>query len=192
MKKLIAAILLAVTIITAAPQAAVTAEASVKTEMTGAVANAASTTKDKTYKIQLPNGKTTTIKGHYESKMESEIVSLLNTYRKSKNRGTLKTKTALINCADVRARECSHTFSHTRPNNKKWYTANDATYGENIAMGYKTAKTVMNAWKKSASHNANMLKAGYKTVGVSVFARQLTTKSGKTYYVYYSAQEFGY
>src|SRR5262249_48559338 len=42
-----------------------------------------------------------------------------------------------------------------------------STYlGENIAAGFSTASSVFNAWKNSAGHNANMLNANYKAIGI--------------------------
>ena len=40
--------------------------------------------------------------------------------------------------------------------------------GENIAAGYSTAASVFQGWKNSPGHNANMLNANYKVVGISM------------------------
>ena len=40
------------------------------------------------------------------------------------------------------------------------------TAGENIAMGQKTAESVMNGWMNSSGHRANILGNGYKKIGV--------------------------
>ena len=39
--------------------------------------------------------------------------------------------------------------------------------GENLAVGYKTAEEVMQAWKDSPSHNAAMLDGNYRVMGVA-------------------------
>ena len=39
---------------------------------------------------------------------------------------------------------------------------------ENIAHGYKSAESVMNAWKNSPGHNSTILTSRYEYVGVSV------------------------
>lgn len=40
------------------------------------------------------------------------------------------------------------------------------TAGENIAMGYKTAEAVVNAWMNSPSHRANILSSNYTSMGI--------------------------
>lgn len=45
----------------------------------------------------------------------------------------------------------------------------------------------MNAWKNSPTHNANMVKDGFSTVGIAVFCAKQADGS----YVYYSVQQFG-
>lgn len=45
-----------------------------------------------------------------------------------------------------------------------------AGYGENIAVGYPTPTDVMNGWKASPGHNANMLTAAYTRVGIGYYA----------------------
>ena len=57
--------------------------------------------------------------------------------------------------------------------------------GENIAAGYATAAQVFAGWKNSSSHNANMLKADFKVLGVS-----LVSTSGSPY-VHYWTTDFG-
>ena len=57
--------------------------------------------------------------------------------------------------------------------------------GENIAAGQSTAALVMGAWKASPGHDANMLSAAYKVIGVSFY-----TLSGSPY-TYYWTTDFG-
>ena len=38
--------------------------------------------------------------------------------------------------------------------------------GENIAMGYATAQSVVNAWMVSESHRNNILSGNYTTMGI--------------------------
>ena len=40
------------------------------------------------------------------------------------------------------------------------------TAGENIAMGYKTAEAVVDAWMNSPGHRANILSTNYTTMGI--------------------------
>lgn len=59
--------------------------------------------------------------------------------------------------------------------------------GENIAAGYSTAAAVFNGWKNSSGHNANMLNANYKVLGVS-----LVYVSGSPYGFYWTTDFGGY
>lgn len=62
---------------------------------------------------------------------------------------------------------------------------NYTTMGENIAYGSVTAKDVFLLWKNSPSHNANMLKANYRVMGI---ARVKTTSRP---YRWYWVNDFG-
>jgi uncharacterized protein YkwD len=57
--------------------------------------------------------------------------------------------------------------------------------GENVAAGQATADEVFQSWKKSKMHNANMLRPGFKAIGIG-----LTFKSGTTF-GWYWATTFG-
>ncbi len=59
--------------------------------------------------------------------------------------------------------------------------------GENIAAGYGTAAAVFEGWRNSPGHNANMLNASYKVVGVS-----LVYVSGSPYGYYWTTDFGGY
>ena len=147
---------------------------------------------DQKYTIQLKNGKTTTVVGHFEDKYAKDVISQLNKYRDSKNRKTLKQNSTLMKAADTRAIESSYKFSHTRPNGKPWNSISKLMNGENIAMGYTTPSDVMKGWKNSSGHNKNMLSKDFTKIGVSCFAKRGEKKSDGTYrYTYYWVQNFG-
>jgi len=148
-------------------------------------------TEDRTYTIDLGNGKTTKTTGHFDSAMEKKLVTLLNTYRKSKGLKTLATRKVLGDIADTRSTESSIYFSHTRPNGTKCFTVSELLGGENIACGYSNPNSLMTAWKNSKTHNENMLYKSFVTIGISVFANKMT-QYGITSYLYYAAQSFGY
>lgn len=91
----------------------------------------------------------------------------------------------LAQAAYVRAQEIVGTFSHTRPDGSNWWTVNsNIMYGENLAKNYSTATDVVNAWMASPTHKANVMDAGFKTLGIAVFQGS----DGHWYW----AQEFGY
>lgn len=90
----------------------------------------------------------------------------------------------LAAAAAVRAQEIQQVFSHTRPDGSDWWTVNsELIYGENLARGYQSADSVMQAWMKSAEHKDNILYSGFQTIGIAVYKYD-----GRWYW----AQEFGY
>ena len=57
--------------------------------------------------------------------------------------------------------------------------------GENIAAGYATAAAVFEAWRNSPGHNANMLGANFKVIGISL------KEVPGSHYRYYWTTDFG-
>ncbi len=63
-------------------------------------------------------------------------------------------------------------FSHTSPTYGSPFAMMQAlgiryrSAAENIAMGYRTAEAVVNAWMNSPSHRANILSSVYDTMGI--------------------------
>lgn len=87
-------------------------------------------------------------------------------------------------CAQVRAMEIVGTFSHTRPNGTDWWTVNsDLMWGENLAKGYTSAESLVEAWMNSPTHAANILDGSFTSCSIAVYETD-----GKLYF----AQEFGY
>lgn len=68
----------------------------------------------------------------------------------------------------------THSFA-TEPESQDWVLRAQAngggftSYGENIAVGYTTPTEVMDGWKGSPGHNANMLNASWTRVGVGYY-----------------------
>ena len=65
------------------------------------------------------------------------------------------------------------------------YPVDTSWWGENLAWGQATAQGAFTWWKNSSGHNANMLSANYRALGLG-----LATKQG-TQYTYYWTQTFG-
>lgn len=82
----------------------------------------------------------------------------------------------LTKAAMVRAIEMaySHKFSHTRPDGSSCFTVlsdiglNKYIEGENIAQGYRDAKSVAMGWKNSKGHYENMINSSFKKIGIGV------------------------
>ena len=86
--------------------------------------------------------------------------------REKRGLSALRVDSELTRAACVRAAEIGEKFSHTRPDGSRWSTVSDSAYGENIAMGQRTAEKVMAAWMTSEGHRANILRAHYTKIGV--------------------------
>lgn len=110
------------------------------------------------------------------SDRSAQVIALVNEERAAAGCGPL-TEDALLRQAaqghsdDMAARGF---FDHTNPDGAdpgrritaagyRW-----STYGENIAMGQQTAKSVMTSWMNSPGHRANILNCAFKNIGVGI------------------------
>ena len=134
--------------------------------------------------------------GHFDDAFANSIVAQTNSYRSSNGCGSLGGNSVLTEAARTRAAESAVSFSHTRPNGKDYYTVGGSpesghkdspVYGENLAYGYSNAGETMEAWIASPSHQANLVRGSFVTIGVAV----LWVKQGDGSYTAYIAQEFG-
>ncbi|MBR1390840.1 MAG: hypothetical protein IJ567_05235 [Lachnospiraceae bacterium] len=102
-----------------------------------------------------------------------QVAGLVNEERTKRGLKGLKFDESIAAVADVRGSEIQRSFSHTRPDGSRFYTAllqGNVSYrhcGENIAWGQKTPEEVVNAWMNSEGHRANILSANYTRIGVS-------------------------
>lgn len=103
----------------------------------------------------------------YDYGMAYEVLDLVNKIRTENGIAPLVWDSSLEYASCVRAVECAILFEHTRPNGYDWYTAHPDMNGENIAGGYYSAEAVVNAWKNSTNHLANILDPDFKTMTVS-------------------------
>ncbi len=62
------------------------------------------------------------------------------------------------------------------------------TYGENIAAGYRTAESVVQAWINSPGHERNLVNPNFNEIGVGYF--YLTNDTGSVNYTTYWTQKF--
>ena len=110
--------------------------------------------------------------------LADEVVRQVNMERARRGLGALRVSAELSRAARIRANEITRRFSHTRPDNTAWRTVSSAAYGENIAMGQRTADKVMAAWMASSGHRANILRPSYGSIGVCA-----VISGGVTYWV---------
>jgi uncharacterized protein YkwD len=110
---------------------------------------------------------------------ECAALKEINRYRASQNRSKLQLSASLGVAAS------DHSAAQARQ--KRMYHSNlsrlvakngyDGTaFGENVAAGYTSGKSVFGGWRKSAGHNRNMLDGDWKAVGIA------RDKNGTTYW----------
>lgn len=101
--------------------------------------------------------------------LATQVLQLVNEERASRGLSALRMDSELTRAACVRAGEIAQSFSHTRPDGASWSTVSADAYGENIAMGQKTAEKVIAAWMTSTSHRENILRKSYGSIGICAY-----------------------
>jgi uncharacterized protein YkwD len=111
--------------------------------------------------------------------LEREIINQLNQERSENNLHPLIFSPELRRAAEIKVKDLIENkyFLHTSPNGEKaWDILGDVGYdykyaGENLAMKFKDAVSVHNAWMKSKSHKENILFENYTEVAVAIDER---------------------
>lgn len=109
-----------------------------------------------------------------QSSMTSQVVNLVNSERAAQGLMALQKDSRLAALAQQKAEDMakSQYFSHTSPTYGSAFDMLKAagysykTAGENIAMGQKSAASVMDGWMHSSGHRANILHTSYEKIGV--------------------------
>lgn len=106
------------------------------------------------------------------SNYAEQVLELVNKERADAGVSALSLDDNLCKAAQVRAKEISESFSHTRPDGSSCFTVLNSygiSYsgaGENIAYGSSTSSGVMKQWMNSSGHRANILNSKWKKIGV--------------------------
>ncbi|MBD5137352.1 MAG: hypothetical protein HDT39_15600 [Lachnospiraceae bacterium] len=101
-----------------------------------------------------------------------QVADLVNAERAKAGLSPLTLDKEISSAALIRTKEIEKSFSHTRPDGRKFTTVltdNGIKFrgaGENIAWGYVSPEKVMEAWMNSEGHRANILDPDYKKIGV--------------------------
>tara|TARA_R110001583_G_scaffold85392_1_gene223764 strand:- start:5418 stop:5879 length:462 start_codon:yes stop_codon:yes gene_type:complete len=117
--------------------------------------------------------------------IEIEILDLVNAYRVEKGLIALKRLNLISSVAEththymVNAGEVNHDFFSER-HKQLVNNANAKSVGENVAFGYGTAKSVVNAWISSDSHRKIIENSEYTHFGISTE----TDKGGENYFTH--------
>ena len=104
--------------------------------------------------------------------LADQVVALVNQQRAENGLSALSVNSQLQQAAQERAQEQVELYSHTRPDGTRCFTILEeygidySGAGENIAYGQRSPEAVMNAWMNSSGHRANILNAGFDTIGV--------------------------
>jgi uncharacterized protein YkwD len=115
--------------------------------------------------------------------LAAQVVDLINAHRAGMGLAPLKVSPTLTAAATWKARHMAayNYLTHDDPGPPTQRTAGDrlaacgypsATWGENIATGYTTAQTVVDAWLASPGHRANIERADYVATGVAMAGTQ--------------------
>lgn len=108
------------------------------------------------------------------SMLETEACRLINIYRNRNGLPSLTVSADLSQYARIKSADMLNNryFQHNSPTYGSPFTMMRSmgirftSAGENIASGYHTAQTVVNAWLASPAHRANILSTSYSTVGI--------------------------
>ncbi|MFE8936301.1 sigma-70 family RNA polymerase sigma factor [Streptomyces sp. NPDC007872] len=123
-----------------------------------------------------PSSPTATKQDSGHTSVEEQVIALVNAERAKEGCGPVTGNSLLARAAqghsdDMATRDF---FDHTNPDGAgpgERVTATGygwSTYGENIAMGQRTAEQVMESWMNSPGHRANILNCSFKELGVGL------------------------
>ena len=148
----------------------------------------------------------TSVSRYCLGKPEQQFLRLINDYRASKGLGKLVAGQRIGAAAQhhsvdmARRNYFDHTTLGTDTDAKQrmithGYPADRTSWGENIYAGYgdgdgdglpqQSAREAFDGWKASPGHNANMLKAGFKAIGID------RAYDADATYKYYWTTDFG-
>jgi uncharacterized protein YkwD len=125
---------------------------------------------------------------------EIAFFGLINDYRAQNGLNPLQISVALTKASDWMSSDMATTgnFSHTDtqgrdPSARMELFGYDTSnwWGENIAGGNATAQATFTQWKNSSGHNANMLGANYKVIGIA------RAQNSSSPYGWYWTTDFG-
>lgn len=106
---------------------------------------------------------------------QRQIVALTNQVRAENNLPPLTVVSKLDLSAQNKADDMAvgQYFAHTKDNKNlsSWLRGANYSYefaGENLAVGFSTAQGIVQAWKKSPTHYANLIDPDFKDLGVGL------------------------
>lgn len=117
---------------------------------------------------------------------KEEVVVQTNILRQTSGLTTLKESWVLDIAAAQKLQDMiqNQYFAHTSPLGVSpwhWIEVNKYNYsyaGENLAIGFLTAKDTVNGWANSPTHRANLLNSKYQEIGIAVAPTQIQNSQG--------------
>jgi hypothetical protein len=109
---------------------------------------------------------------------KKELLNRINQFRTSHNLRSLTESDSLNAIAEIRAKECAISFSHTRPQGGSILTEADIC-GEILACNNETPARTVNAWISSAGHNQVMSREDFLRFGSGYYVDE----KGNDYWV---------
>lgn len=106
--------------------------------------------------------------------MSVQALDCINQERINNGLSALTLSETIYKAASIRAEELIVSFSHTRPDGTPAYTALTAcqasytTAAENIAMGFSTPQSLVEAWMNSAGHRHNILNTRFQQAAIGI------------------------
>ncbi|MDE8032151.1 G5 domain-containing protein [Erysipelothrix rhusiopathiae] len=103
------------------------------------------------------------VNGTYEARgsisdgYATEVYNLINANRRAKGLSNLTWSNSLYNSAQIRAKEISVLFEHTRPNGQSVLAMANDINGENIVYGRIDMDFLVNLWMNSPGHYGNIM-----------------------------------
>lgn len=126
-----------------------------------------------------------------------KVLTLTNDYRRQYGLAPLRLNPLLSAIAQSHSQDMAHNdfFDHRSSNGSTVFDRflqggyGYRSGGENIAAGFSTPKSVVNAWIRSPGHRANLLTPFFQEMGVGFV--HLPSDPGKIKLRYYWTQDFG-
>jgi uncharacterized protein YkwD len=112
------------------------------------------------------------------------LIDAMNRERAAAGLGPLHANTKLSVAANDRVTDmlAKHYFDHVSPDGIDPFTWVDkrgydyVEIGENLAVGYHDAATLVDGWMRSPGHRANVMRAAYDEVGIAIAAESPTSR----------------
>ncbi|MDR7086641.1 uncharacterized protein YkwD [Aeromicrobium panaciterrae] len=117
--------------------------------------------------VALPSPVTATTEPTASDVYEAAVITYTNRHRVNHDRVKLRSRECVERYAESWAAWMA--ANQTMKHQSMTKILNDCDLklvGENIAYGYSSGKSVVSAWMNSTGHRRNILKSGYRQIGV--------------------------